>query len=131
MLLLTTQILKRQNSMLTRLIEHRFTYFMFNLKCSLASQSSVNLGKQMKILNDKKQFEKTLILFDSYKEKNFEQDSGLIFTQALKACTQIGDLKRGLNIYHQISPSIKNDNYILTSLIHLYSNRNLIHFFFL
>ncbi|CAF4341292.1 unnamed protein product, partial [Rotaria sordida] len=46
--------------------------------------------------------------------------SSYIITQALKACTQIGDLRRGSTIHHLIPSRIKDNSYILTSLIHLY-----------
>jgi hypothetical protein len=92
------------------------------MKRSMTLRSNFDLASQMKLLNDSKQFKKALELFDKYKENNIETCSNLSIIQALKACAQIGDLQRGSNIHHLISSRIKNDSYILTSLIHLYSN---------
>jgi hypothetical protein len=39
----------------------------------------------MKILNDNKQFEKALKLFDTYKEKDIRTKSSFFITQALRA----------------------------------------------
>ncbi|CAF1336518.1 unnamed protein product [Adineta steineri] len=75
----------------------------------------------MKLLNVNKQFKKTLELFDKYTKNNTKTFSSYIITQALKACTHLGDLERGKTIHrHLISSSTKNDLYVTTSLIHLY-----------
>jgi hypothetical protein len=75
----------------------------------------------MKIFNDNKQFEKALKLFDTYKEKDISAKSSFVITQALKACTQTGDIQRGLTIYNLVSFQMKHDSYVLASLIHLFS----------
>ncbi|CAF0889915.1 unnamed protein product [Adineta steineri] len=74
----------------------------------------------MKFLNDNKQFNKTLELFDKHRKSKIQTFSSFTITQALKACTHLGDLQRGKNIHHLISTHIKEDVYISTSLIHLY-----------
>ena len=76
----------------------------------------------MKMLIDKKQFRKALQLFDEHEKTNdIKISSSLTITQALKACTQIGDLQRGRMIHQLISSRVQDDSYILASLIHLYS----------
>ncbi|UJR07570.1 hypothetical protein I4U23_011858 [Adineta vaga] len=83
-------------------------------------QSTVDLGKQMKSLNDKKQFRQALELFDKHKQNNILTCSTLTITQVLKACAQIKDVERGQNIHKLIPSRIKSDYYILSSLIHFY-----------
>ncbi|CAF1454984.1 unnamed protein product [Rotaria magnacalcarata] len=78
-----------------------------------------DLGDQMKILNDNKQYTKTLELFDRHKE-NIEKYSNWVIIQALKACSQTKDIKRGSNIHNLVSSRLKHDPYILPALIHLY-----------
>ena len=65
-----------------------------SLKRSMMIESSWNLGDAMKRLNDEKEFEKALQLFDEYKEKKkVSQISKFLINQALKASAGIGDLK--------------------------------------
>ncbi len=120
-LVLIKIIEKKTNLMFNRLIYSRLRSLILVEKRSVTVRSNIDVGKQMKILNDEKQFEKALNLFEIYKQKNIDDNSSMIITQALKACTHIGDLQRGLTIYHRLSSSLKNDSYILASLIHLYS----------
>jgi hypothetical protein len=117
--------------MLNKLLNSRPTSFIIFLRQAATIQSNLNLGHEMKLLNDKNNL-KTLELFDKYKENNIETFFSFIITQALKACSQIGDLRRGENIHRLISSHMKNDSYVLVSLIHLYSKfkqRNLSYFF--
>jgi len=101
-------------------VYHRLTWPMNYLKHSATVASDFYLtNHQMKQLNDKKQFKEALELFDEYKKTNPEAPSDFIFNQALKACTQIGDLQRGLYIHRLFSSQIRNNLYILASLIHL------------
>ncbi|CAM2699210.1 unnamed protein product [Rotaria socialis] len=83
-------------------------------------KSDADLNIQMKLFNDKKQFKKTLELFDEHKEKYIGTLSSFTITQTLKACAQIGDLQSGSTIHRHISSRLSNDHYILASLIHLY-----------
>lgn len=94
---------------------------IFVRKCRLTSQSEIALGNEMKRLNEKKQFEKVLNLFDIYRQDHAKVFSSMIITQALKASTQIEDLQRGIAIDQFVSSSKHNDSYISASLIHLYS----------
>jgi hypothetical protein len=95
---------------------------MVLVKRSAISQSDINLANQMKLFNDVKQFRKTLELFNNNKENyNINTCSSTIIIQALKACAQLGDLQSGSNIHHLISSRIKNDSYILVSLVNMHS----------
>ncbi len=95
---------------------------MVLVKRSAISQSDFNLANQMKLFNDAKQFTKTLELFNKNKENcNINTCSSTIIIQALKACAQLGDLQSGSNIHHLISSRIKNDSYILVSLVNMHS----------
>ena len=75
----------------------------------------------MKIFNDQKQFKKVLELFDMYKKNPSVDSSSMIINEALKACTHLSDLRRGMDIHRLFSSQIKDDPYIGTSLIHFYS----------
>jgi hypothetical protein len=107
--------------MSNKLFQDRLLPFIVFVKRSLTIQSDFDLGNQMKLLNNNKQFKKTLDLFDEHQKNNIETCSSLILTQVLKACAQTGDLQRGKIIHNLISSRLKTDSYILTSLIHLYS----------
>jgi hypothetical protein len=84
-------------------------------------KSNFNLASEMKLFNEKREFEKVLNLFDEWNEKKDQRSFSMIITQALKACTRMQDLQHGMKIHHSISSDIKGDTYILTSLIHFYS----------
>ncbi len=95
---------------------------MVLVKRSAISQSDINLANQMKLFNGAKQFRKTLELFNKNKENyNINTCSSTIIIQALKACAQLGDLQSGSTIHHLISSRIKNDSYILVSLVNMHS----------
>ncbi|CAF1112657.1 unnamed protein product [Adineta steineri] len=79
------------------------------IKRPLIIQSDFYLSKKMKLLNDNKQFQKTLELFDQYKKNKSETFS---------------NLQLGKTIHHLISSHIEDDSYISTSLIHLYMQCN-------
>ena len=112
---------KRIHLMLTKLLNHRLTSRFLSIKRSDTVRSKSDVGMSMKLFNDQKQFGKTLELFDQYKEHNIGTYSSLTITQALKACAHTGDLRRGLAIHQAISSRVQDDNYILVSLIHMYS----------
>ncbi|CAF4069265.1 unnamed protein product, partial [Rotaria sp. Silwood1] len=115
---------KMKNFISIKLIKHVITMQVFIKRSTTTTtttiQSKSDLGSKMKSLNDNKQFKKALDLFDKYNKNNIEIYSSFIITQALKACASIGDLQRGSTIHHLISSRIKDDYYILASLIHLY-----------
>ena len=87
-----------------------------------ATRLDESLGYQMKVLNDKKQFKKALALFDTCRPSDPKAPlSSTMIAQALKACANIRDLERGVNIHQLVSARNGENTYILASLIHLYS----------
>ncbi|CAF2053564.1 unnamed protein product [Rotaria magnacalcarata] len=74
----------------------------------------------MKLLNDKKQFEKALAIFDQYGISNILTLSNFTITQVLKACAHMGDLQRGKVIHNLIASKTENDIYVSSTLIHMY-----------
>ncbi|CAF1227763.1 unnamed protein product [Rotaria sordida] len=106
--------------MFNTLLYYRSTSRLIAIKRFVVHQSDGDVGTKIKLFNDKKQFKKTLELFDKYKENDIKNLSSFIITQALKACAQVRDLQRGMIIHRLISSRIKTDCYISTSLIHLY-----------
>jgi len=107
--------------MLNKLLNHHLASTIIIVKRPVTIKSDFDLATQMKLLNDQKQFKKALELFDQYKNNKIETCSDLIINQVLKACANINDIQRGLNIHHMLSFRTKQNSYILTSLIHLYS----------
>ncbi|CAF4167372.1 unnamed protein product, partial [Rotaria magnacalcarata] len=65
-----------------KLLNHRVSLLKVLLKRSVNIQSNVNSGTEMKQLKDSQQFDKTLELFDNYKENNILTCSSLAITQA-------------------------------------------------
>ena len=107
---------------LTRLYSPRLSSINICLTRAATIKSAVDVGKEMKMLNDQKQFEKALRLFDqNNRNSNIEMCSSLTITQVLKACAQIGDLRRGAMLHQLISSRVQDDSYITASLINLYS----------
>ncbi|CAF0993594.1 unnamed protein product [Adineta steineri] len=109
--------------MSNRLFISRLSSLIISVKHSMTKiESDFDLGMKMKSLNDNKQFNKSLELFDTYKKNNVKSLSNLTISQALKACIHLDDVQRGRNIHHLLSSRINNDSYILISLIHFYIN---------
>jgi hypothetical protein len=75
----------------------------------------------MKKLNDAKQFDKALSLYDQHEKPNPLLISNKVVTQALKASTKLLDRQRGLTISKKIPLSSMDDSYLLASLIHMFS----------
>lgn len=112
--------------MFSRLSNDRLRYLIAGMPRWRSIQSNINLDEQMKKLNDQKQYEKCLDLFDKYQQINKNKPfSSLSVTQALKACTRIGDFQRGLTIASILPSRLKNDPTIITSFIHFYSKFSL------
>ncbi|CAF1584718.1 unnamed protein product, partial [Adineta ricciae] len=78
--------------------------------------SSTTLNARMKKLIDSKQFRHALDIFD--KQSHAADDFAL--NMALKACSNLPDYRRGLEIVRQLSPKSLNNPFIQTSLIHFY-----------
>ncbi|CAF3518869.1 unnamed protein product [Adineta steineri] len=108
--------------MSNQLLNHRLAFLITFIRRSMIIRSDYDLGVKMKLLNDNKQFEKALLLFDKHKKTELQSFSSLMITQALKASAHLRDLQRGTSIHYLISSRINNDSYILASLIHFYIN---------
>jgi len=89
-----------------------------------SSASYTDLATQMKSFNESKQYRKTLQLFNENIVKRQVSCSRSTMFHVLKACTQLKDPKLSSNIHQMISNKFNNDPYLLSSLIHLYSNFN-------
>ena len=108
--------------MLTKLLNFPSTSFTIFFRTASNLRSDFELGKQMKLYNDNKQFKKVLDLFDHYNENNNAKTCySLVITQVLKACAHLGDIKRGKVVHEMVSSRAGKDLYILVSLIHMYS----------
>ena len=116
---------RHTHTMLNRWTSTGSRSLIVSVRHHLTTRSAIDLGGQMKTLNDSKQFREALHLFDTCRETYPEAPlSSNIITQALKACTNTRDLERGGSIHELVSARCKEDSYILTSLIHLYSKAN-------
>ena len=103
-----------------RLIERRSCSIILIFNRSTTFQASLAIARQMKMLNEQKQHRKVLQLFDSYRKNPSAPLAGMMINQALKACTQTRDLKRGTEIHREISSQVTNDPYVTASLVLLY-----------
>ncbi|CAF1398302.1 unnamed protein product [Adineta ricciae] len=81
---------------------------------------TIDPGQQMKILNDKNQFKQSIELFEREKKKNKDQLSSFIIDQALKACVQVRDFRRGQDIHQLVQHRLSADSSLVKSLIHFY-----------
>ncbi|CAF2033059.1 unnamed protein product, partial [Rotaria magnacalcarata] len=86
--------------------------------------SSINLTNELKSLNDKKQFKKTLAILDQHDKNNITTPSNFLITQGLQACAQMGDLQRGKIIHNRIAHRVKDDIYLSTTLVQMYMECN-------
>ncbi|CAF4721982.1 unnamed protein product [Rotaria socialis] len=106
--------------MLKKLVNHRQISLTIVAKRSANIQSiDSNLGDRMKILNDNRQYLKTLELIDKHKN-HIETCSNWVIIQALKACSELRDIQRGSSIHDLVSSRLKHDPYIFPALIHFY-----------
>ena len=106
--------------MLKHLVFHRCTFQFLFARSSLIIRSNSDLTNQIKSFNEKKQFKRSLELFDQEKNTNIKHLSLFTITQLLRACTEIGDIQRGLTIYNLLSPEMKVNSGIVLSLINLH-----------
>jgi hypothetical protein len=81
----------------------------------------IDLGSQMKRLNDNGQFGKAMSLYEDEIRKENKQSTSLAVNQALKACIELGDIKRGKDIHKSLSSFMANNHFIQNNLIRLYS----------
>lgn len=86
----------------------------------LASASAkANVYSQLKQLNEGKHYQKAIDLFNGHARDRTPTNATIV--QALKACVEVGDLKRGKDIHRSLSPESMRDPFICMSLIRLYS----------
>lgn len=100
-----------------------FTSSMKWKPVSTASESSMQINAEMKKLIDARRYQDVLALFT----RQSRVSSDVTFNLALKACSNLGDRKRGIDIHRQLSPQALRNPFIQTSLIHFYSEVNVIH----
>jgi hypothetical protein len=81
--------------------------------------SNNRLLDRMKKLGEEGEYRQVLSLFD--KLQRSERETIPIIIHVLKACAYLGDYKRGHLIHHSMASWMKNDRYILSSLLHFYS----------
>lgn len=92
--------------------------FLFSFtSCRRFASTIVDLGGQLKRLNDNRQFKKSIALFSAHIEK---QPNAFAVNQALRACIELGEVNRGIQIYHNLSSSMTDNAFIQANLIHLY-----------
>ncbi|CAF1176726.1 unnamed protein product [Didymodactylos carnosus] len=78
----------------------------------------VDFTNQIKQLNDHKQYQKAIALFETHIQ--YQLPTNPAINQALKACIELADLKRGSDIHQSLSPQSKKNPFIQTNLIRLY-----------
>ena len=66
----------------------------------------------MKKLNDNSQFQKAIDLYEHHITIENKQNTSLAVNQALKACTELGDIKCGKDIHKTLSASRMNNSSI-------------------
>lgn len=87
----------------------------------LKTRTSYQFDHRIKLLNDQQQYEKAIRLLDELKEDNLRHQSSTAITQFLKACAHTRDITRGSKIHAMVAHRLKDDSFIVASLIHLYS----------
>ena len=81
----------------------------------------VDLGAQMKKLNDNGHYKDSIKLFEDHTKDNERILTTLAVNQALRACIEIKDYGRGENIHKNLSSLLVQNSFIQTNLIRLYS----------
>jgi len=94
-----------------------FVRFQIRSRCLFST--FIDFNNQLKQLNANKQYEKVIDLFENYTQQNIPTD--IAINQTLKACIELGDLKRGSDIYQRLSSQSKQNHFIQTNLIRLFS----------
>ncbi|CAF1456583.1 unnamed protein product [Adineta ricciae] len=90
------------------------------VKRSTIIRFASNLGDRLKTLNDGKQFQQALQLFHQHQKNNNETLSSSAIAQGLKSCARLKDIRSGKAIHDLVSSRTKENEYIVTSLIHMY-----------
>lgn len=110
----------------SKLIRPIQTIFI-DLSCPVTlKENAVSLENEMKRLNHEKKFSQALDLFDKAQRRKMPRDQAVV--QALKACTGLKDLQRGVSIYQNFSQrSTIDPNLICATLVHFYSSFTRLH----
>ncbi|CAF1159522.1 unnamed protein product [Adineta steineri] len=95
---------------------HNRSKISLTLLSSSSSSSSKAIYSRMKGLIDSKQYEKALSIFDQ--ESHLCKD--IEINMALKACINLKDYQRGMNIQKKLSQNSLENPYIQTTLIQFY-----------
>jgi hypothetical protein len=77
----------------------------------------------MKKLIDARRYRDVPDLFN----RQSQVSSDVTFNLALKSCSNLGDRERGIDIHQPLSPQALRNPFIQTSLIHFYSEVDVIH----
>ena len=89
--------------------------------CRRFASTFIDLGVQIKQLNDAKQFQKAIDLFNTNYQHQQSNLSALTVNQALKACIELGDFNHAIDLHQRLSSKLLNNYFIRNSLIRLYS----------
>ena len=81
-------------------------------------QPNIDLGGQMKQLNDAKKYQEALSLFDAQQQVKL---TNMAINQALQACIHLRDFHRGSNIHREFYSRSLSCHHMQLSLIQLYS----------
>ena len=81
--------------------------------------TSTNVYSQLKQLNEGKHYRKALDVFNQHARDRTPTNATIV--QALKACVEVDDMKRGREIHRSLSSGYMKDPFICMSLIRLYS----------
>ena len=92
---------------------------LLHLRRSISNYEHRQIANQMKNFNDQRKYVNALKLFDQYKKEGKPTDRMIV--QALKASTKLKRLEQARSIHNQIDASSLNNEFILSTLISLYS----------
>lgn len=94
-----------------------FVRFQIRSRCLFST--FIEFNNQLRQLNANKQYEKVIDLFENYAQQNIPTD--IAINQTLKACIELGDFKRGSDIHQRLSSQSKQNHFIQTNLIRVFS----------
>jgi hypothetical protein len=104
------------------LLNQHFKSIYVDINCRISAiRLYCDVGTEMKILNDKKQFKQALDLFYESEQRNSEMLTDFAITQALKSVANLKDFKGGSDIHQRYTSRIEKGRFTLPSLIHFYS----------
>ena len=94
--------------------------FVGRFVCRRLRSTSVDLGAEVKRLNDTQQYREAIAHFDRHAPDQKESLSALVINQTLKACIALADFPRASEIHRSLSSQLLKNIYIRNSLIRLY-----------